>query len=167
MILENVLLTAVAARIGMAAAVLIGAGFLISRSSLVVRRAASHKFSERTVLDLVEDIFKAGAWFSAILLSLGILGFNQIAASLGTAAGFVALGVSFALKNVISDTVAGIYLVHDPDFNKGDKVEVDGVKGEVVDVGLRKSRVELEDGNKRIINNTDVEKKWTLLSNGQ
>lgn len=46
-------------------------------------------------------------WFSTILLTLSILGFGEIAASLGTATGFVALGVSFALKDVLSDTVAG------------------------------------------------------------
>ncbi len=164
MVVDNVFLTAIGARVGFAVALVIAAAFLITRTSLVVRKLASHKFSEATVLDLLEDLFKAGAWFSTILLVLGFLGFNQIAASLGTAAGFVALGVSFALKDVISDTVAGIYLVHDPDFNNGDQVEVDGVKGEVVDVGLRKSRVKLEDGNRRVINNSDVEKKWTLLS---
>lgn len=75
----------------------------------------------------------------------------------------MALGVSFALKNVLSDTVAGVYLAKDPDFNNGDKVEVDGSKGEVTDVGLRKSRLRLEDGNTRVINNSDVEKKWTLI----
>ena len=52
----------------------------------------------------------------------------------------------------------------DPDFNNGDKVEVDRVKGEIKDVGLRKTRINLEKGNLRVINNSDVEKKWTLES---
>lgn len=163
--LEQVLLTGIGLRILTALAVLTAAGIGITRLSLIVRKALSHKFEEKTVLNLLEDIFKGIAWFSVTLIVLGILGFNQIAASLGTAAGFVALGVSFALKNVLSDTVAGVYLAKDPDFNNGDTVEVDGVKGEVKDVGLRKSRVKMDDGNLRVINNTDVEKKWTLIKN--
>lgn len=161
--LEQLLLTGVGLRILTATAVLLAASIGITRLSLMVRKILSQKFEERTVLNLLEDVFKGVAWFSVSLIVLGILGFNQIAASLGTAAGFVALGVSFALKNVLSDTVAGVYLAKDPDFNNGDKVEVDGVKGEIVDVGLRKSRIELEDGNLRVINNTDAEKKWTLI----
>jgi small-conductance mechanosensitive channel len=102
-------------------------------------------------------------WFSAALITLSILGFSQIAAAMGTAAGFVALGVSLALKDVLSDTVAGIYLAKDPDFNNGDHVKVDGHEGEIVNVGLRKSRLRLEDGNLRVTNNSDIEKKWTKI----
>ncbi len=57
---------------------------------------------------------------------------------MGTAAGFVALGVSLALKDVLSDTVAGIYLAKDPDFNNGDQVKINGHEGEIVEVGLKK-----------------------------
>ncbi len=118
---------------------------------------------EETVLNLTESTGKGLLWFLAILISLSIMEFSEIAAALGTAAGFVALGVSFALKNVLSDTVAGFYLAKDPDFNNGDRVEVDGVKGEITDVVLRKTRLRLENRNLLIINNPDAEKKWTLL----
>jgi len=128
-----------------------------------MRKILSKKFKEETILNLMESTGKGLLWFSAILISLSIMGFSEIAAALGTAAGFAALGVSFALKNVLSDTVAGVYLAKDPDFNNGDRVEVDGVKGEITDVGLRKTRLRLEDGNLRVINNSDAEKKWTLL----
>lgn len=160
---HELLLTGIGLRVLTSVAVLIAAGIGISRLSLTVRKILSRKFEEITILNLLEDVFKGVAWFSVSLIVLGILGFNQIAAALGTAAGFVALGVSFALKNVLSDTVAGIYLAKDPDFNNGDTVEVDGVKGEITSVGLRKSRLELEDGNLRVINNSDAEKKWTLI----
>jgi small-conductance mechanosensitive channel len=100
-------------------------------------------------------------WFWVALIALSMLGFSGIASSMGTASGFVALGVAFALKNVISDTVAGVYLAQDSDFNSGDRVEVDSVEGVIQNVGLRKTRIELDNGNLRVINNTDVEKKWT------
>ena len=146
-----------------AAVFLILASFAIGHSGKVVRKVLSKKFGEETILNLMVNISKGLLWFSAMLIALSILGFSEIAAALGTAAGFVALGVSFALKDVLSDTVAGIYLAKDPDFNNGDQVEVDGIKGDITDVGLRKTRVRLEDGNLRVINNSDAEKKWTLI----
>ncbi len=147
-----------------AAIFLVLASLVIGHSGKVVRKVLSRKFEEEeTILNLMESISKGLLWFSAMLITLSILGFSEIAAALGTAAGFVALGVSFALKDVLSDTVAGIYLAKDPDFNNGDQIEVDGTKGEITDVGLRKTRIRLEDGNLRVINNTDAEKKWTLI----
>lgn len=146
-----------------AAVFIILASLVISHSGKVVRKVLSRKFEEDTILNLLESVSKGLLWFSAILIALSILGFSEIAAALGTAAGFVALGVSFALKDVLSDTVAGIYLAKDLDFNNGDQVEVDGIKGEITNVGLRKTRLRLEDGNLRVINNSDAEKKWTLI----
>jgi small-conductance mechanosensitive channel len=146
-----------------AAVFLVLASLVIGHSGTVVRKILSHKFEEETILNLMESVSKGLLWFSTLLIALSILGFSEIAAALGTAAGFVALGVSFALKDVLSDTVAGIYLAKDPNFNNGDQIEVDGTKGEITDVGLRKTRIRLEDGNLRVINNTDAEKKWTLI----
>lgn len=142
---------------------LLAASIGIKYGSKAVREIFSHKYEEVTILNLIENVSKGLLWFSAVLVGLSLLGFSQIAASLGTAAGFVALSVSLALKDVLSDTVAGVYLAKDPDFNNGDRVEVDGSKGVVKDVGLRKSRIELESGDLRVLNNSDVEKKWTLL----
>jgi small-conductance mechanosensitive channel len=167
MVLLQAALEAAALKIFTASAFLLLATLLIGRSGTVIRKVASRKFEEETILNLMESISKGLLWFSATLIALSILGFSEIAAALGTAAGFVALGVSLALKNVLSDTVAGVYLAKDPDFNNGDQVEVDGVKGEITDVGLRKTRIRLEDGNLRVLNNTEAEKKWTRIEDSQ
>jgi small-conductance mechanosensitive channel len=144
-------------------AFLVFAGIGIKIASDLIRKVASRKYSEPVVVELITDAGKLFMWFWTILIALSILGFQGVASSMGTASGFVALGVAFALKNVISDTVAGAYLAQDPDFNSGDQVEVDGSKGVIENVGLRKTRIRLEDGNLRVINNSDAEKKWTLI----
>ena len=56
-------------------------------------------------------------WFAAGLVGLKIVGMGDVAASLGTGAGFLALGVSYALSSMIEDAVSGVYLLRDPDFN--------------------------------------------------
>ncbi len=150
-------------RILTALAFLVFATIVINLACRSLRKLFERKYTEETIVNLLQGLSKGLMWFSAALITLSILGFGAIAAALGTAAGFVALGVSFALKDVLADTVAGIYLAKDPDFNNGDFVEVDGVQGEIIDVGLRKARLEIEAGDIFVINNSDVEEKWTKL----
>lgn len=142
---------------------LILASLAIKYGSKAIRESSRKKFEEPVILDLIEDFARIFMWFWAALITLSILGFSGIAASMGTASGFVALGVAFALKNVISDTVAGVYLAQDKDFNSGDRVIVDSEEGVIEEVGLRKTRLRLESGDLRVINNTDAEKKWTKI----
>jgi small-conductance mechanosensitive channel len=100
-------------------------------------------------------------WFGAILVLLNILGLGEVAASLGTGAGFLALGVSYALSSMIEDAVSGVYLLRDPDFNPGDRVTTQSFTGTVRSIELRKSRFELDDGDVVVLANRDVEKRWT------
>lgn len=159
--MQSTYLSGIAFQLLEVAVLLVVASLVIGYGSRSVRRIFSRKYSEPIVLDLIDTVFKTLAWFWVALIALSMLGFTGIASSLGTASGFVALGVAYALKDVISDTVAGVYLVQDSDFKSGDTVEADSVKGEVKEVGLRKTRIEMESGDLRVINNSDVEKKWT------
>jgi len=105
-------------------------------------------------------------WFGTGLVLLNVLGMNQIAASLGTASGFLALGVSYALSEMIEDAVSGVYLLRDPDFNPGDRVTTQSVTGTVTAIELRKSRFELDDGDTVVLANREVEKRWTKEAAG-
>ncbi|MFB6104500.1 MAG: mechanosensitive ion channel domain-containing protein [Halobacteriaceae archaeon] len=107
-------------------------------------------------------VFSAFLWFAVLLAFLAILGLNQIAAALGTATGFVALGVSYALSGMLADAVAGIYLLRDPDFSVGDRVTAGDMTGTVEKIDLRKTRFDV-DGDTVVRANADVEKRWTRL----
>lgn len=99
-------------------------------------------------------------WFAVFLGFLSVLGLDQIAASLGTASGFVALGVSYALSGMLADAVAGVYLLRDPDFEVGDTVTAGDMTGEVAKIELRKTRFDVE-GDTLVRSNAEVEKRWT------
>ena len=101
---------------------------------------------QRPVADLGVTVASIFLWFGVALTLLKIFGMSEIAASLGTAAGFVALGVSYALSNMLGDTVAGVYLLRDPDFNPGDEINADPVTGTVTAIELRKTRFRNEAG---------------------
>ena len=105
-------------------------------------------------------------WFAVGLSFLSVVGLDRIAQSLGTAAGFVALGVSYALSNMIADAVAGVYLLRDPDFNPGDRVDIGGTVGEVESIELRKTRLAV-DGDTVVRGNAGIEKEWTKLHDAE
>lgn len=142
---------------------LVVAYFVITAIKRVVHAVVGRMYpdDQQLVVDLVEVVVGLFLWFGAGLTLLDIVGLGQIAASLGTAAGFVALGVSYALSNMLADTVAGVYLLRDRDFNPGDQVTVDSTTGTVRDIGLRKSRIETAEGDTVVLANRDVDKKWT------
>jgi small-conductance mechanosensitive channel len=117
--------------------------------------------SQHLVARLWTTVVGVFLWFGAVLILLNILGLGQVAASLGTGAGFLALGVSYALSSMIEDAVSGVYLLRDPDFNPGDRVTTQSFTGTVRTIELRKSRFELDDGDVVVLANRDVEKRWT------
>ncbi|WP_224449271.1 mechanosensitive ion channel domain-containing protein [Haloprofundus salilacus] len=110
----------------------------------------------------IATIVSVFLWFAVALSFLSVVGLEGIAASLGTAAGFVALGVSYATSGMIADAVAGVYLLRDPDFNPGDRVVAGDTTGEVVSIELRKTRLRVEDDTV-VRGNAEIEKKWTKL----
>ncbi|MFD1572418.1 mechanosensitive ion channel family protein [Halorubrum laminariae] len=106
-------------------------------------------------------------WFGVGLTFLKVVGMGDVAASLGTAVGFIALGVSYALSEMIEDTVAGVYLLRDPDFNPGDRIEAKGVTGTVAAIELRKTRIDSDDGNRIVLANREIESRWALDEHAQ
>jgi small-conductance mechanosensitive channel len=116
--------------------------------------------ADPTYRRFISRIIAVFLWFGSALTFLSILGLEQIAAALGTASGFLALGVAYALSGMIADAVAGIYLLRDPDFNPGDEVVVGDMTGVVETIELRKTRFGVEDGTV-VRGNAEIEKRWT------
>ncbi len=134
----------------------------------VVRRVLDGIYPEDQglVVDLSVAVVGLFLWFGAALAMLKIVGMGDVATSLGTASGFVGLGVAFALKEMIADTVAGVYLLRDRHFEEGDRVDTASVTGTVESIDLRKTRIRAEDGDLVVLANRDVEKKWTRQTGG-
>jgi small-conductance mechanosensitive channel len=141
------------------------ASVLIRIVQMLVRRTLSTVYpaDQELIVDFGVLVVGVFLWFGALLALLSVVGLGAIAASLGTAVGFLALGISYALSDMVADTVAGIYLLRDPDFGPGDRVITADTTGVVESIGLRKSRVRLDDGNKLVLANRDVEKRWVKV----
>ena len=150
-----------------------GAVYLVVAAALVkVLMAAVRVLLRRTIPDespvyhqFLATVVGVFLWFAVGLAFLSVVGLDGIAQSLGTAAGFVALGVAYATSDMIADAVAGVYLLRDPDFNPGDRVDVDGTVGEVESIELRKTRL-VVDGDTVVRGNAGIEEQWTKLDDG-
>jgi small-conductance mechanosensitive channel len=140
------------------------AGIVIKIVMTVLRFALRRSVPESQAVyaQFIATIVFVFLCFGVALSFLSIVGLTAIAASLGTATGFLALGVSYALSGMLADAVAGIYLLRDPDFMPGDRIDVGGTVGEVKAIELRKTRFRVE-GDTMVRGNAEIEKKWTKL----
>ncbi|MFD1634352.1 mechanosensitive ion channel domain-containing protein [Haloplanus ruber] len=132
---------------------------LVVLNAVLARTMRGQSPVYRQFLTTVVAVF---LWFGVGLSTLSVVGLEGIAASLGTAAGFVALGVSYATSDMIADAVAGIYLLRDPDFEAGDTVRVGDMEGVVRSIELRKTRFGV-DGDVVVRGNADIEARWTKV----
>lgn len=140
---------------------LVLAAVLVKIVMFVVKRGLERTFPGQDVYQsFAATIVAVFLWFAVALAFLSIIGLDGIATALGTASGFLALGVSYALSGMIADSVAGIYLLRDPDFSEGDRITAGDMTGEVRAIELRKTRFEV-DGDTVVRANAEVEKRWT------
>jgi small-conductance mechanosensitive channel len=150
--------------------VLGGVIFLIV-AMLIIRvvRASLSAMIKRAPIDkkigglLVKSIYML-MLFTVIVAFLEMIGLTQIALALGASIAFIALAIGLALNNVLGDFVAGGFLLGEKDFGPGFVVEAAGVKGTVVDVDMRKTRLQGEDGLYYVIPNKAVESAtWKVI----
>ncbi len=89
---------------------------------------------DRTLELLLQRTLKIFLWLVLITLVAGNLGFNVsgFIAGLGVA-GFV---VGFAVKDVLSNLAAGIFILIKRPFIVGERVNIVGIVGEVTEVNL-------------------------------
>lgn len=154
--------TAAAPRLLTGVIFLLIAGVVVKLLMLGVRRGLNRAFPGESPVyrQFVATIIAGFLWFGVLLSFLSIVGLSDIAAALGTASGFLALGIAYALSSMIADAVAGVYLLRDPDFMPTDTVTVGDMTGTIKTIELRKTRFDV-DGDTVVRGNADIEKRWT------
>ena len=122
----------------------------------VILRLFSKTLTTRveTVCNLLESIAEYGGAIFAIYTALGYFGVDVRA--LSASVGFLALIIGFGAKSLITDIVAGIFIIFEQEFHVGDIIEINGFRGMVKEIGLRTTKLISWDKNVKIINNHDV-----------
>lgn len=99
----------------------------------------------------------------AILFALDVLGINVVPLVAG--AGIAGIAVGFAAKDTLSNLIAGILLIIDRPFEIGDRIEVwtspkgSSTWGDVIDIGLRATKIRTTDNIVIIIPNNEIMKR--------
>jgi len=99
-------------------------------------------------------------YVTAGILALDVLGLNIMPFIAG--AGIVGIAIGFAAKDTLSNVIAGILLIIDRPFDVGDRIEVwsapvnSATWGDVVDIGLRATKIRTTDNIVIIIPNNVI-----------
>lgn len=71
-------------------------------------------------------------------------------------AGVLTLIIGLGSQALVSDILAGIFIVFEGDFQVGDIVIIDSWRGEVKSIGIRTTKLVDAGGNIKIVNNSDI-----------
>ncbi|WP_168169657.1 mechanosensitive ion channel family protein [Candidatus Izimaplasma bacterium ZiA1] len=133
--------------------------FLIVRiSSYTVKKILLKQTNNRTItlVKHIQSILKYVIYFVVIMIVLSELGINitPIIAS----AGVFGLAIGFGAQSIVKDFISGFFIIFENQFTLGDVIEVDGFKGEVIEFGLRSTKIKNWKGQIKIISNGDIKK---------
>ncbi len=122
-----------------------------------LRSLMANRLLSRTRLDLGARQAVATITRYVVLL-LGLLIILQTAGidltTLNVLAGAVGIGVGFGLQNIISNFISGLIIMFERPIKIGDRIEVDDVEGDVVEIGARSTVVLTNDNINIIIPNS-------------
>jgi small-conductance mechanosensitive channel len=124
------------------------------------------------IFNLINKFSGAIIYATAIVLALDILGINVMPFIAG--AGVAGIAIGFAAKDTLSNLIAGVLLIIDRPFEVGDRIEVWSAPagsaswGDVIDIGLRATKIKTTDNIVIIIPNNEIMKRdivnYTILS---
>lgn len=104
-----------------------------------------------TMMHLFTSLIKAAAIVFVLFYCLYLLGIQ--ATRLLASAGILSIVVGLGAQSLVSDLLAGIFIVMEGSLHVGDYILVDGIRGKVIEIGLRTTRYEDDNQNVRIICN--------------
>lgn len=133
--------------------------------SLVSRRASGlEEMKARrltTAVTLITHAVKYVAYFIAIAIAVGELGYAGAMNSMLAAAGIGSLAVGIGAQSIIKDVTAGLTLLFEDQLAVGDYIEAAGVTGTVEAITLRATTVRCYGGEVSVIPNGSI----TVLTN--
>jgi small-conductance mechanosensitive channel len=111
----------------------------------ILRRLIKHRFqSESPYIFTINKTIDTLINILAVVLILGV--WVQRIGDLSVALGIMGAGLAFALQEVIGSIAGWITIVTGRPFEIGDRIETGGIRGDVVDIGVLRTKL-MEIGN--------------------
>ncbi|MEY7849035.1 mechanosensitive ion channel family protein [Natrarchaeobius sp. A-rgal3] len=111
---------------------------------------------DETLINLTVSLTVVFTAIVSVALAATVAGFGVVLSAFAVMGGALALAVGFAAQDVISNFVAGVFIIQDEPFTIGDWIEWDGNSGVVRDVQLRVTKLETFDNELVTVPNSDL-----------
>jgi potassium efflux system protein len=119
------------------------------------------------------EVKKNGSRLAMTRLIFIVLGFLIAVAASGLpmdkitiVLGALGVGIGLGLQTIVNNLVSGVILIFEQPFRIGDFIELGDIKGRVLDIGIRSSKIVREEGAEVIMPNADLLSgrviNWTL-----
>ena len=121
-----------------------------------LKRATPESLKQKeTIKQLCINVFKYAMSLLKIVLIISV--FVPIGTLMASVGAF-AIIITFAFQNMLGDIVRGFFIIFEEMFMVGDWIEVAGFRGEVLEIGLRTTRLKLFETEEIVLipNNTIV-----------
>jgi small conductance mechanosensitive channel len=92
-----------------------------------------------TILKVVKSITRYVIYIIALIVILALWGVNVLPALAGL--GILGLVIGMGAQSLIKDFISGFFIIFEHHFDVGDIVEINGFKGEVIDIGLKTTKL--------------------------
>lgn len=107
-----------------------------------------------TIGRLLDSFIKYVSVLAAIFYCLNFVGVDGTA--LITSAGILTLVVGLGAQSLISDIIAGVFIVFEGEFRVGDIVTIGDWRGTVMEIGIRTTKIESAGNDIKIFNNSAI-----------
>ncbi len=138
-----------------AAFIVIVLSFIVAK---IVRSIVENKMAEKGIEDEHKEIQILGGRMSyVIILTIGFtMGLKIAGIDLTTIIAAVAFGIGFALKDIITNFLAGIMILLSKNFTIGDFIVVEGTMGRIIEIQSRVTVLQAVDGTKVVVPNAQL-----------
>ena len=100
-----------------------------------------------------------------VLISFQVLGINLT--SLAFLFGLLSVGIGFGLQNITANFISGLIIMFERPISVGDRVEVSGKEGDVIEINIRSTKIQTLDNISIVVPNSQfVENDVINFSHG-
>ena len=107
-----------------------------------------------TMCRLGVSIVKYAAMIFILYWCLGLLGVDT--ATLLASAGLLTFAVSLGAQGIVSDIIAGLFIIFEGEFRVGDIIQIGGQRGTVMEIGVRTTKINDGSGNILVLRNSNI-----------
>ena len=107
-----------------------------------------------TMASVMGSVWKYAIYFIAGIMILNSFGINIM--PILASAGVVGLAVAFGAQNLVKDAITGFFIIFDNYYTIGDYIQTGDLKGNVVEFGLRSTKIIDYGGEIHIIPNGNI-----------